>query len=178
MLRVDDRVMLVQQVAERGGVGLVVFYAGVQQVNNGPWLRASDLVHAAQRDPERLPVSGYDGAFVFPYRQEAPGEPAYLGYDLAMTEWFRGSPTPSGWRDPPRLRGTIVKLDEDSNTLKLRTGQGSETLILGKGLQIRLAGRPLEPRQLKVGQQVLAGFVVEDGEKVARSVEVYGVRAR
>lgn len=32
-------------------VGLVVFYAGVQQVNNGPWLRASDLVHAAQRDP-------------------------------------------------------------------------------------------------------------------------------
>lgn len=147
-------------------------------MNNGPWLRASDLVHAAQRNPERLPVSGYEGAFVFPYRQQVPGEPTYMGYDLAMTEWFRGSPTPSGWRDRPRLQGTIVNLGEDHGTLKLKTGQGSETLKLSKGLQIRLTGRPIKPRQLKVGQRILVGFVAQDGEKVARSVEVYGMRGR
>ncbi|MGI9050979.1 MAG: glycosyltransferase family 39 protein [Rubrobacteraceae bacterium] len=167
-----------RRIAWVAAVGLVIFYAGAQQVNNGPWLRASDLVHAAQRNPERLPVSGYEGAFVFLYQQKIPGEPAYMGYGLAMTEWFRGNPTSSNWRDWPRLRGTIAKLDEDSGTLKLRSGQDFEIFKLGKGLQIRLAGRPMEPHQLKVGQEVLVGFVAEDGEKIVPSVEVYGARGR
>jgi hypothetical protein len=167
-----------QKIAWTIAAGLVVFYVVVQPINNRPWLVASDLVHSAQRDPERLPVSGYKGAFVFPYKPEDSGEPAYMGYDLAMTEWFRGSPASAGWREWPRLRGTITELDRRGGTVELRTKQGSERLTFDRGdLQIRIAGQQAGPGRLKVWQKVFVGYVEEGDEREARSVEVYGTGA-
>jgi hypothetical protein len=151
---------------------LVAFYMTVQPINNYPWLVASDLVHSAQQHPERLPVSSYKGALVFPY---FPQLRVYQGYENAMSPWFRGSAPPSTARDGwSKAQGTIVALNERSNTLKLQSPQGPETFMLDrKNLQIRLWGNPAKLQNLRAGQKAVVGFVEKDGQKIARSVEIY-----
>lgn len=164
-------------------VVLVVFYTVVQSVNNQPWLIASDLVRSAQRYPEQLPVSTYQGAAVFPYHRVAPKakEYFYMGYEEAMSPWFRGSPLSSDqddWREWREAQGTLLTLDGGSGRLELETAQGIEPFTFEReNLQIRLVGDRAEFRELEVGQNAIVRFVQRDGENIARSVEVQRARA-
>jgi len=162
-----------RRVAWIAAVGLVAFYAVVQQVNNGPWLRASDLVHAAQRNPERLPVSGYEGAFVFPYQQETQGRPLYMGYDLAMSPWFRGSSTGGdGWRDWPRVEGTVTSFDANARVLKIQTSRGRKVFVLDReNPQVRIVGGEGRLQQLRPGWKVSVSFVREEGDTIVRAIQ-------
>jgi hypothetical protein len=157
-------------------VALVAFYAVVQSVNNQPWLVASDLVRSAQRNPEHLPVSGYKGAFVFPYARFPSGEWGYMGYDHATNSWFREVPRAASddWRDWRVAQGFVVALDKTSGKLRLETEQGAEEIFTfdRKDLQIRIVGNKGKLRQVKAGNAAYIRFTDRNGQKIARSVEV------
>lgn len=155
-------------------VALVAFYAVVQPINNYPWLVASDLVHASQNNPQRLPVSTYKGAIAFLYLPVAPGEFDYMGYEDAMSPWFRGSPAPPVPRDRwEEAEGSVVGVDKQGGSLEVATEDGVETFAFDReNLQLRFVGNPTTLRPIKVNRVVEVAYVEKGSEKVARSIEI------
>lgn len=102
-----------------------------------------------------------------------------MGYEDATSPWFRGNPPPSGqddWRDwrvrprAPWRRSTKGPVGWSSRPTKACR----QTFAFEReDLQIRFRGDQAGFQELGAGRKVIVRYVEEDGEKVARSVEVY-----
>ena len=86
--------------------------------------------------------------------------------------------TPAAPADPNSVRGTLRRIDfTEREIVIIRTGDREETFPVPEDVVVTKDQKAIRFDDLKEGQQIVVKFEMQDGKRVAKSIQVGGVAA-